>query len=62
MAIPTTEAWNTVSAAIASPPDPENMISQEMAVQGMTEFLTTIQAEKLVIDQEMANILTNYEK
>lgn len=62
MAIPTTEAWDRVRMSIALPIDPENTISQDMAVQGMNEFLTEINAEALVIDQEMADILTNFEE
>ena len=61
MAIPTTEAWDAVRTAVAWPIDPENKMARETAVAGMNEFLESIKAENLIIDQEMADILTNFE-
>ncbi len=61
MAIPTTEAWDAVRTAVAWPIDPDNQMAPETAVQGMNEFLESIKAENLIADQEMADILTNFE-
>jgi hypothetical protein len=60
MEIPSTPDWDVVRFAVGLPFEPDGSISQEEALKGMSDFLTTMRAEELVLDQEMGDIITDF--
>ena len=62
MDIPSTAAWDLVRLDVAFSIDPPNPAVVDVAQQGMDEFLESMRAEALVVDQEMADVLTQFKR
>ncbi len=61
-AIPSTPAWDAVRFSISFPLNEENLLDREITLKGMADFTATINAENLVIDQQMVDTLTKYSR
>jgi hypothetical protein len=62
MDIPSTPAWDLVRMDVAFAIAPPNPAVVTAAQQGMDEFLESMKAEALVVDQEMAGVLTAFNR